>query len=105
MVTSWTWLSRKDAGEMRMNLARRLGELGKIAGAGIAHRGAQAANQLVQHAAESGPYRAPALHPFRHELQRVPDLLLEVAVGRAARHGADRAHAAIGLVGAALVQR
>ena len=32
------------------------------------------------------------------------DLLLEIAVGRAARHRAERAHAAIGLVGAALVQ-
>src|SRR3546814_1925008 len=46
----------------------------------------------------------PALDPFRHELQVVGHLLLEVAVGRAARHGADRAHAAIGLVGAALEQ-
>ena len=32
------------------------------------------------------------------------DLGLEVAVGRAARHGADRAHAAVRLVGAALVE-
>src|SRR3546814_19894698 len=37
-------------------------------------------------------------------LQVVGHLLLEVAVGRAARHAADRAHAAIGLVGAALEQ-
>ena len=44
------------------------------------------------------------LDAFGHKLQRVLDVLLEVAVGRAARHRADRAHAAIGLVGAALLQ-
>ncbi len=43
-----------------------------------------------------------ALDALGHQLERVLDVLLEVAVGRAARHRADRAHAAIGLVGAAL---
>src|SRR3546814_6680687 len=47
----------------------------------------------------------PALHAFRHQLEGFRDLLLEVAVGGAASHGADRAHAAIGLVGPALVER
>ena len=42
--------------------------------------------------------------PSGHQLQRVAHLGLEVAVGRAARHGADRAHAAIGFEGAALVE-
>ena len=51
-----------------------------------------------------GPCRDHALHALRHQLQLVLDVLLEVAVGRAARHGADAAHAAIGLVRAALVQ-
>src|SRR5262249_61948795 len=35
---------------------------------------------------------------------RVLDVLLEVTVGRTARHGADRAHAAIGLVRATLIE-
>src|SRR6516165_7813517 len=42
---------------------------------------------------------------FGHELERVLDVLLEVAVGGAARHGADRAHTAVGLVGAALIEK
>ena len=42
--------------------------------------------------------------PSGHQLELVLDLLLEVAVGAAARHGADRAHAAIGFVGAPLIQ-
>ena len=46
-----------------------------------------------------------ALDPLRHQLERVLDVLLEVAVGGAARHRAHRAHAAIGLVGAALPQK
>ena len=103
MVTSWTWLSRKLAVEMRMNFGA-LVELGKGPRAGIAHRGAQAADQLVQHAARWSLIGHLAFDTFRHELQRVLDLLLEIAVGRAARHGADRAHAAIGLVGPALIQ-
>ena len=103
MVTSWTWLSRKRRGRDADELGA-LGELGEIAGAGIAHGGAQAADQLVQHARERTLIGHLPLDPFRHELQRVLDVLLEIAVGRAARHGADRAHAAIGLIGAALVQ-
>jgi hypothetical protein len=45
-----------------------------------------------------------AFDAFRHELVALGDVLLEVAVGGAARHRAGRAHAAIGLVGAALVE-
>jgi hypothetical protein len=52
----------------------------------------------------TGPCRDLALDALGHQLQRVAHFLLEVAVGRAARHGADRAHAAIRLVGTALVE-
>src|SRR4029078_5933714 len=45
-----------------------------------------------------------AFDALGHELQRVLDVLLEIAVGGAAGHGADRAHAAIGLIGSALVE-
>jgi len=38
--------------------------------------------------------------PSGTSLKAVVDFLLEVAIGRAARHGADGAHAAVGLVGA-----
>src|SRR5262249_45181848 len=79
-------------------------QLGERAGADIAHGGAQAAGELVQHGRGRALVRHLAFDPFRHQLERVLDVLLEVAVGRAARHGADRAHAAIGLVGAALIE-
>ena len=70
----------------------------------IAHRRAQAAGELVDHLAQGALERHPPLDPLRDELQPVGDLLLEVAVRRAARHGAERAHAAVGLVGAPLVE-
>ena len=89
-----------DADELRL-----LVEFGEVAGADIAHRGAKAAGELVQHVADRALVGHLAFDAFRHQLQRVLDVLLEIAVGRAARHGADRAHAAIGLVGAALIQK
>ena len=75
-----------------------------LACADIAHGRAQAADQLVQDRRDRPLVRHLALDALGHQLQRVGDFLLEVAVGRAARHGAQRAHAAIGLVGAALVE-
>ena len=103
IVTSCTWLSRKpgarDAHEFRLVV-----EIGERLGADIAHGGAQAAGELVQHVGDRALVADLALDAFRHQLERVLDVLLEVAVGRAARHGADRAHAAIALVGAALIE-
>src|ERR1700710_1834548 len=72
--------------------------------AGIAHRGAQAADDLMHDVRHRPLVRHLALDALRHQLQRVRDLGLEVAVGRAARHGAQAAHAAIALVGAALIE-
>ena len=46
-----------------------------------------------------------ALNPFGHEFQLVLDVLLEIAVGRTARHRPDRAHAAVGFVGATLIEK
>src|SRR6185312_13203364 len=88
-----------DADELRL-----LVEFGEVAGADIAHRGAQAAGELVHDVADRALVRHLALDAFRHELERVLDVLLEIAVSRATRHRADRAHAAIGLVGTALPQ-
>src|SRR5208283_4815376 len=45
------------------------------------------------------------LDAFRHQFQGVLDVLLEIAIRRAARHRADRTHAAISLERAALVQK
>ena len=62
--------------------------------AGIAHGGAQAADQLMQDGADRTLVGDAALDAFGHQLQLVADFLLEVAVGRAAAHGAegDAAH-------------
>ncbi len=103
MVTSCTWLSR-CAGAGNAHELRLLAQFLQVAGADVAHRRAQAAGELVQDVAERAFERHLTLDAFGHELQRVLDVLLEVAVGRAARHGRDRAHAAITLVRAALIQ-
>ena len=75
--------------------------------AAVAHAGAQAAGHLV----DDGDHRAlvghAALDAFGHQLVGVRvagGRFLEVAVGAALLHGADRAHAAVALVAAALVQ-
>ncbi len=83
---------------------RVVAEVLQVVRAGIAHRGPQPARQLVQHVARGALVGHLALDALGHQLQAVPHVLLEVAVGRAARHGAHRAHAAIRLIGAALVE-
>ena len=88
-----------DADELRLVV-----KLGDVLRADIAHRRTQAAGELMQHIGDRALIRHLAFDAFRHELERVLDLLLEIAVGGAARHGADRAHAAIGFVGAALIE-
>src|ERR1700733_6845139 len=86
-----------DAYELRL-----LVELGEVSRADIAHRRAKPAGELMHDVADRALVGHLALDALRHQFERVLDILLEVAVGRAARHRADRAHAAIGLVGAAL---
>ena len=70
----------------------------------VAHGRAQAAGELMHHVADRPLVGHLPLDAFGNKLQRILDVLLEVAVGGAARHCADRTHAAIGLVGAALPQ-
>src|SRR6185503_5893214 len=72
--------------------------------AGIAHARPHAAGELLDDTDHAALVRHPALHAFRHELVDVHLGILEVAVGRALLHRAERAHAAIGLVGASLEQ-
>src|SRR5690606_5025252 len=72
--------------------------------AAVAHRGADAAHQLVddgQHAALVGH---AAFDAFGHQLVGVVGGILEVAVGRAVGHRAQAAHAAVRLVRTALEQ-
>ena len=72
-------------------------------GADIAHRRAQAADHLVNDRTERALERHLAFNAFRHQLL-LRRVLLEIAVCRAARHCAEAAHAAIGLVRTTLVE-
>src|SRR4051812_5427647 len=72
--------------------------------AGVAHARAQPADQLLHHPHRAALVRDAALDAFRHQLVDVHVGVLEVAVGRALLHRAERAHAAIRLVRAPLVE-
>src|SRR5579884_2171552 len=98
MVTSWTWLSRSPAAVMdEPGLFLQLAQIG---GAAVAHPAAQAADQLLHH----GRQRPAVGHARLDSLGDVFAAALAVAVGRTGFHGAERAHAAVGLEGAALVE-
>src|SRR5690606_42068334 len=88
-----------DAHERRARL-----QLGEAPGSDISHAGTQAADELVQHRADRALIGHLPFDALRHELQRVLYLLLEIAVRAAARHGSDRAHAAVSLVGPPLIE-
>src|SRR5262249_19243134 len=91
--------SVRDAHEFRF--AVKLADRGS---ADVAHGGPQAAGQLVQHICHRALVRDFGFNAFRHQLQVVLDILLEIAIGRTARHGGDRTHAAVGLVGTSLIK-
>src|SRR5262249_45140476 len=77
-----------------------------VAAAGIAHGSAPSARELVQ-ARGRAPLAGPAaLAPLGHQLLELGGGVLEVTIRRAMtlRHRAERPHAAIGLVGGALVE-
>ena len=73
--------------------------------AGIAHRRLDAADELVNDILGGALVGHLTFDPFGHQLERILDILLEIAIRAAPRHGAHRAHAAIALVGAALVEK
>src|SRR5689334_16872123 len=79
-------------------------ELLDILAADIAHGSLEATCELMQNARDWSLVGNLAFDAFRHELQRIAHFRLEIAVCRAARHGADGTHAAIGFEGAALVE-
>ena len=74
------------------------------AAAGIAHARAHAAEQLLDHAQRAALERHAALDAFRHQLVDVHLGILEIAVGGALLHRAQRTHAPVRFVGASLVQ-
>src|SRR5262245_35785932 len=82
-------------------------ELGNRRAAAIAHAGAQASHQLMDHRGNASLVRDAPLDSLGHELVRSASALhvefvLEVAVAAAAAHRADRAHSPIFLVRAPL---
>src|SRR5262249_9837034 len=99
------YMTLAHAGSRNADEFRLLVQLLQRSRADVTHSGAQPPAQLVQHGRHRAFIRYLAFNPFGHELERVLDVLLEVAVGRAARHGAHRAHAAIGLVRTALIEK
>ena len=76
------------------------------AAAAVAHAGLQAADQLVDDEGQRALVRHAALDAFGHELHLLQLVVLEVAVAAALAlaHRFERAHAAVELVGAALVE-
>ncbi len=59
---------------------------------------------MVQHARDRTLIGDLAFDTLRHQLQRVAHFRLEVAIGRATRHGANGTHAAIRLERTALIK-
>ena len=94
---------------MRISFASRC-SVGMFGAAAVAHAGAQAADQLMDHRGDAAFVGDAPFDAFRHQLLAAPraavevELVLEVAVAAAAAHRADRAHAAVLLEAAALVE-
>src|SRR3974390_112541 len=80
--------------------------LGNVAAAGITHGCTQSAGELVQDGDDAALVRYATLDALRHPLLELGGGVLEVAVGAgmALAHGAERAHAAVGLIRSALVE-
>ncbi len=105
ICTSCTCDSRMPADVISTNSARGA-ELVDRRATAIAHRRAQAAHQLVDDRRQRALVRNAAFDALRHEpLRRALAFgILEIAVGASLLHRAERTHAAIALVRAALVE-
>src|SRR5919197_960918 len=93
-----------DAGGGDLDELRARAHLVDRGAAGVTHARAQAAGELLDHPDRAAFVRHAAFDPLGHELVDVHVRVLEIAVGRALLHGAERAHAAIGLIRATLVE-
>src|SRR5207244_8355748 len=89
---------RRDADELRLG-AKLLDRLAPR----VAHAAAEPAHELVEDAGERAAVRDAPFDPFGDELL-VGSAALSVAVLRALAHRAHRAHAAVHLVAAPLVE-
>src|SRR5215469_7652949 len=80
--------------------------VGDVTTAGVAHGRPQATGELMEDGHDASLVGHAALYAFGHELLELGRGVLEVSVRRAVPlcHGAERAHAAIGLVGSTLVE-
>src|ERR1035438_4596129 len=74
--------------------------------AGLPHRRAQAAGQLIQNRDQTALVRPSAFDALGHELFELGRCVLEIAVSRTVfiRHRPERAHASISLVRCALIE-
>src|SRR5512141_3513143 len=93
-----------EAGRRDPDEARLHAQLGDRLAAEVAHAAAEAADELQDRHLDGALVRHAPLDPLRHELVRVGDVRLEVAVLRPLLHGPERAHAAVLLVAAPLVE-
>ena len=89
-----------EAGRLRADLAQRLDSRGPA----VAHRGAEAADHLVDEVGEVAAVGDASLDALGDELAVGWTSGLAVAVGGARAHRALRAHAAVGLVASAAVE-
>ena len=96
-----------DAGGGDFNEFRLLLHFVNRGAAAIAHAGTHATRHLVNDGDDRTLVRHPAFNAFWHQFVGVRIVgigLLKIAVGTALLHGAQTAHAAIGLVAAPLIQ-
>src|SRR6267154_2634639 len=104
--------SASAAGRRCASISARTSIAAERRAPGVMSRGECPSCARVSHAARivrafprDGHIVHMAFDAFGDQLERVLDVLLEISVGGAARHGADRAHAAIGLVGSTLIEK
>src|SRR5258708_30207014 len=98
-----------DAGGRDANQPRAALQGRDVLRAGVAHAGAQTADQLVHHRGDAALVGDAPLDPFRHQLLAAArrleiEFVLEVTVARAAAHRTDRSHAAVLLEAPPLIQ-
>src|SRR5262245_46035015 len=91
------------AGRAHQDEPRARAQLLDVPGAAVAHARPQPADELVDERPQRPLVGHPALHTLRHQLVPAGPAVLAVALLRAGDHGADRAHPAVDLETAPLV--
>ena len=104
MITSWTWLSFSPGAGDAHHVGLGCEALPGSGTSDIAHAGAQPTDQLVDTGRQRAFVGHHAFDAFRDQLAGFLDFFLEVAVAAPFLHGAQRTHAAVGLVTSALIE-